>query len=252
MSDHIPEGMKRCSKCGEVKPATTQYFRRKYKREILRADCKKCESLDRHDYRNRIVQGVQSKKEKEPMPPQGYKKCRKCGEIKLLQMFFRSSASKDGHNGQCKLCCLEYRHTKSDVISQYLRDYRKTRFDEIREYARNINKTQKTRLQIKAYRSKHADRIRASNHKRRARLASIPGHFTYKYIAHITAIQQGHCCYCGRAGVKLTIEHIIPITREGTSNDPWNICLACRNCNSSKSNRLLEEWVDRWYFEEIQ
>ena len=206
MSDHIPEGMKRCSKCGEVKPATTQYFRRKYKREILRADCKKCESLDRHDYRNRIVQGVQSKKEKEPMPPQGYKKCRKCGEIKLLQMFFRSSASKDGHNGQCKLCC----------------------------------------------RSKHADRIRASNHKRRARLASIPGHFTYKDIAHITAIQQGHCCYCGRAGVKLTIEHIIPITREGTSNDPWNICLACRNCNSSKSNRLLEEWVDRWYFEEIQ
>jgi HNH endonuclease len=48
------------------------------------------------------------------------------------------------------------------------------------------------------------------------------------------------CSYCLAAQryvlSKLEIEHIIPVTLGGAS-DEWNLCLACRLCNLYKSNQ---------------
>jgi hypothetical protein len=124
---------------------------------------------------------------------------------------------------------------------------------------------EKARAQSKAWRQSNPEKVKAirtawkranpdqavlDSQKRRALLKGISGYFTSADIAHIRYIQQGHCAYCSRVGQKLTIEHIIPITRDGTSNDPWNLCLACSRCNSSKGDKLLEEWTDRWYLQE--
>lgn len=51
------------------------------------------------------------------------------------------------------------------------------------------------------------------------------------------------CCYCGKSDVKLTIDHIVPISRGGT-NSLNNIALACGHCNSSKGNKTLDEWLN--------
>ena len=32
------------------------------------------------------------------------KKCTKCGELKLLEDYFKSKKYKDGHRSQCKVC----------------------------------------------------------------------------------------------------------------------------------------------------
>jgi hypothetical protein len=49
------------------------------------------------------------------------------------------------------------------------------------------------------------------------------------------------CQYCGSFD-DLTCDHIVPLIRGGT-NDHDNLTTACRSCNSSKGDKLVEEWV---------
>lgn len=48
------------------------------------------------------------------------------------------------------------------------------------------------------------------------------------------------CVYCG-SEEDLTCDHVVPLVRGGT-NDNENLATACRSCNSSKGDKLLEEW----------
>lgn len=51
------------------------------------------------------------------------------------------------------------------------------------------------------------------------------------------------CVYCGASGdgVDLECDHVVPVSRGG-SNDMDNLATACRSCNRSKKDLLLEEW----------
>ena len=51
------------------------------------------------------------------------------------------------------------------------------------------------------------------------------------------------CAYCGDVA-KLTIDHVVPITRGGR-HSIGNLLPACRSCNASKNNRFLVEWRGR-------
>jgi len=43
MTDHEHEGMKKCTKCGEIKPATAEYFNRdRTKKDGIRTQCREC------------------------------------------------------------------------------------------------------------------------------------------------------------------------------------------------------------------
>ena len=60
----------------------------------------------------------------------------------------------------------------------------------------------------------------------------------------LAKICEYRCQYCfEKFSIKsLTIDHIVP-TSKGGSNENDNICLACRSCNSSKSN--LHPWFNK-------
>lgn len=49
------------------------------------------------------------------------------------------------------------------------------------------------------------------------------------------------CNYCG-SGDNLSLDHIFPIKYGGRDN-PENLVLACRTCNSSKGKKDLMEWM---------
>ena len=49
------------------------------------------------------------------------------------------------------------------------------------------------------------------------------------------------CAYCGKEGVPLEIEHIIPKTRGG-SNRVTNLSLACHDCNQKKGTQTAAEF----------
>jgi hypothetical protein len=48
------------------------------------------------------------------------------------------------------------------------------------------------------------------------------------------------CRYCGDEAN--TVDHVVPLSRGGT-NDLSNLTPACKPCNSSKRDRLVEEWL---------
>lgn len=53
--------------------------------------------------------------------------------------------------------------------------------------------------------------------------------------------RDGHrCAYCGRSTPPLTVDHVIPRSRNG--GDVWeNLVAACVRCNNKKGNRTPEE-----------
>jgi 5-methylcytosine-specific restriction endonuclease McrA len=50
-----------------------------------------------------------------------------------------------------------------------------------------------------------------------------------------------NCAYCGKTGLPLQIEHIIPRSRGG-SNRVSNLTLACEKCNTAKGTRTADEF----------
>lgn len=49
------------------------------------------------------------------------------------------------------------------------------------------------------------------------------------------------CQYCGKRGLKLECDHVIPVAKGGSHNDE-NLVTACFECNRSKKDKLVHEW----------
>ena len=50
------------------------------------------------------------------------------------------------------------------------------------------------------------------------------------------------CHYCGKMDGDATIDHLIPVTRGGSSKDS-NLITACKGCNSDKGNKTHNEYL---------
>jgi len=117
---------------------------------------------------------------------------------------------------------------------------------------------------VKAYHSERAKKFEETYSERRKRLRQIryakdpllgrkyrawrrkteaaAGMMPSTDIIKICVEKFSGCCYCGRDDVKLQLEHIIPLSRDG-SNDQHNLLGACEQCNKSKGDK---EWV-KWF-----
>lgn len=62
-------------------------------------------------------------------------------------------------------------------------------------------------------------------------------------VSRLAAIQRDGdvCTYCGCTDGEFVVDHVIPTSRGGT-HDLDNLAVACRSCNASKKDRLVEEW----------
>lgn len=56
---------------------------------------------------------------------------------------------------------------------------------------------------------------------------------------------KGRCHYCNRIVPprELTMDHLIPVVRGGSS-EKWNLVPACKDCNNKKKNLLTAEWEE--------
>lgn len=81
------------------------------------------------------------------------------------------------------------------------------------------------------------EKIREQNRIRQARKRGIDKLLTYQSLDN-----NNICAYCGQTG-ELTIDHIIPTTKGGT-DDTSNKVLCCLECNQSKNNRDLAEFLN--------
>lgn len=64
----------------------------------------------------------------------------------------------------------------------------------------------------------------------------------YELRAYLLEKWQRTCAYCGQGQVPLQIEHIVPRAKGG-SDRVANLTLACQECNQSKGNRDVQEFL---------
>lgn len=189
------------------------------------------------------------------------KVCTACRVEKSIDAFSPDNTRKDGYRSQCKECTAkriaEWRKKHPDLVKSRNKATRKKyhaeRIQRDREYYhKNI---EERRRRAREYYWRKRDQVRknqsewarqnpeaknAVNRRRRTRELGGEGSHTAADIERIYKAQKGRCYYCGKKA-KLTVDHIVPLSRGGT-NDPSNIVGACEHCNSSKGNKLPHEW----------
>ena len=127
------------------------------------------------------------------------------------------------------------------------RDYNRAHKEERKIYDIKYKAENNEKLKIKAkvHRSKHRDKFVARHMEYRARKNGIPGKYGAADVEEMWLEQLGRCVYCKcRLGDSYHVDHIIPITREGSTNWPSNLQLLCPPCNSSKGNKNHEEYLE--------
>jgi 5-methylcytosine-specific restriction endonuclease McrA len=208
----------------------------------------------------------------------GAKKCSKCGLEKPFTEFYKAK-QRDGYQAYCKDCKKGYsRQWAKDNPDKPAYYYAKMT-PEQREHKRlgqrewtAKNKERKreskaasyqrhresNRIKMAAWYQAHKEEKRAESSqwrknnrlkmkefksRRRARKKAAPGFFNSEQLKLRLDEQDNRCAWCSRrVQTTLHVEHIIPLSRNGTN---WinNIVFACGACNSSKKDNLpFEQW----------
>ena len=151
--------------------------------------------------------------------------CCKCKEEKSLNLFYKKSSSKDGLTSHCKECINLYNSEKKEHKREY-------------DYHYRIRNRQRIKKVKDLYHSNNRELERSLGHARRAR-KNENGVFSVSK-KELKKLYNSPCFYCGSLN-KITIDHVVPISRGGT-HGIGNLVAACAFCNGSKNSKFLIEW----------
>lgn len=275
--------LKRCSHCGEEKPANKQSFC--YFGDKLRGRCRDC----RNRAEREKAEARRALRPKDSIP-NGFKRCSKCREVSAatLEFFAPHNTIKSGLQPSCRKCIAlwvnRYREQNREKIQARQRgnrekpEVRASRNDQARRqrqanpepqraasrdwHARNrayVNQQSRHRHRLaraadpekfrernRAFYRKNPELFRAHAAKRRARLAELPGEVTGHELKQILIGQKFLCIYCDCELKKLTTPWHADHhipISRGGCNDKSNIVIACQTCNLSKGNKMPWDWM---------
>lgn len=119
-------------------------------------------------------------------------------------------------------------------------------------YAANKEKKRESgKRWVKANPAAHLARA----HRRRTRETNAGGSYTGAEWNALVEHYENKCLCCGRDDVKLTADHVVPVSKGGTSNID-NIQPLCKSCNSRKRDKTIDyrpntglgRWIQRKLF----
>jgi hypothetical protein len=201
---------KRCTKCGQEFPATSEYFtRQKQGKYGFTSTCKPCHRTLERDYRE-----ANPEKKRE-----------------------RTRLYYERHKPEIDRKHKHYRNVKRDAIRAH-----------DKERSRRPDRVAKARVWTRKYKQSHPNADRNSCQTRRARKSSLPATFTLKDWQRCLDYWNNSCAYCGRPrGLWHTMaqDHFIPLSRGGPYT-PENIVPACsgiEGCNNSKNASDPHKWI---------
>jgi len=202
------------------------------------------------------------------------KKCCKCKDIKNVNEFGKNSSMRDGLQRQCKSCCKEngkkwyeknkklgcanardwylknkeiaiqnnksWRERNKQKSAEYSHKWRENNPQKMGESRRSWQKNnpEKSAVIGMIWRRKNPGKCIEYNHKRRARVFAGGGSFTSQEWEDLKTKFNNTCLCCGIME-KLTADHVIPVSKGGSSNID-NIQPLCKTCNSSKGVRIID------------
>jgi 5-methylcytosine-specific restriction endonuclease McrA len=168
------------------------------------------------------------------------KKCSRCKIWKSIEEFSKQSRLKDGRRYWCKSCESTYNKQKKidepDKWKEYFRnwwlnhkDWDRNRRDSNPEYVKQRHHN---------YYENNKDKFYEKVNNRKAKIKEVGGTITNKEWKELCNKYGNRCLRCGRK-VKLTIDHIIPLSKGG-SNTIDNIQPLCGHCNPSKGAKTID------------
>lgn len=161
---------------------------------------------------------------------QGYKYCSTCGRVLPVEQYYRRPDT-GKYMTKCISCYTQHRNAVASVDRQnpeYIaRRNEQSRQCKQRKYATATG------------RQEEIDRCHA-------RRSLLHGSVSYEQWQQCLDYFEHSCAYCGTCG-KLTVDHIIPISRFGV-NRVYNVVPACSSCNSSKSAHDILDWFPKQSF----
>ncbi len=200
--------MKLCSKCKIEK--LIEFF------SSTGSWCKQCKA--KLESNRRLAQGIKPKLK--PIVTETQKQCLKCFQLLGFSNFSPNKRGYLGLQSYCRLCFQKHCKVTKEKAREYTKKYRKDN-----PYAASLH------------------RIHQFERRNKIKVTS-DGTVTKEFLLEL--FKCDICAYCKKfcESQDKTIDHIIPLAKQG-KHISSNITMCCSSCNSSKQDKLLEEWNDR-------
>ena len=166
--------------------------------------------------------------------------CRTCKKERTVEDFYKLKDALDGRYSDYKVCyCREtgiYSRLHSKEVKAYHKIYDMTHKEEDRLYRKLHSK--EIRKRTDDWLCNHPDKDKIYGAKRSALKRNAPGHFTSQEWIDLCD-KYGNICLCCRKKKKLTVDHIVPLSKGG-SNYILNIQPLCKHCNCVKGTQTID------------
>jgi hypothetical protein len=221
----------KCTKCGRELPATLEFFSaKKTCKDGLNSYCKSCKSLEDRNYREKNADKISlQRREKYKQNPESFSERNK----KQYQIHKEKRTKYDRNY---------YLKNKSKVQTRTKKYYQEHReeMSEKKKLYWNAH-LDKMRDSQKIWNHKNKKKVDMYKQKYRTRRAEADFDFTFDDWEDCKDYFNQRCCYCGCKPKVLHKEHVIPLSKGGTTTVD-NILPACGSCNSSKHDLNLKIW----------
>jgi hypothetical protein len=243
-TSEIPDGYKRCSKCGEIKSHADFYVDRSRK-DDLTCSCQACLRVTNRQYREKHRGQASEQK----------RRWREANPDKVHHYEQEHRAER-----------MEYRRlwneANPDKVRKYKQKYRENNRDKLREkgHLYRLKNHDKEQLRHSRYANEYRDKTRKwKRHyqsKRRTMEVELPYSFTPDDENRALKYWHGHCAVCGNPLRNLfskrnpSMDHWIPISDPRPDNPGTiaeNMVPLCEMCNVSKSNHDPLNWLIKKY-----
>lgn len=213
---------KRCSKCGEVKPRTTEYFApRKDRKAKFQSWCRTCQKSHRqkryHENPDKFREAAKAYQKANPQKVHEYN-----------VGYYRKNIER----------------MRKRAKDYYWQDPEKHRTASLQYIHNHPTDPDKVRQRVHLWRKQNPDKHNANNQNRRAKANNLPATLTHTEWEDIKAAYGYACAYCGKAWFEidgvLQQEHVIPLS-QGGGYTADNIVPACQDCNSRKHDKTPEQ-----------
>lgn len=217
---------KRCCRCDQIKPAA-QFPKARRERDGLKAYCKACAAVARHDWylRNR---------EREIQKTVQWQRANPQKRSALAKAVYWSNVDSRRERNR-----LSYRKHRSARLAAGRAAYAKRREKMLAQMAaRYAAGPEPKREYARQWRARNPDKSRAIQYASYAKRKAAQGAHSPQQWDEVVRYFNGACAYCLTPTQVLAREHVVPLSAGG-SDDIENIVPACRSCNSRKNARSL-------------